>query len=132
MTHIRPIFVDVAQTLVEEVCNCETGNCENNCASYQQNDVQAQAQSAEFSIGDRVEYLGNDPYARVRFNETAAKNSVGTILKVSVSELDGQYNGMRTYLIKFDAPINSILRAEPGVPYGYCAWIHEINLQEVY
>lgn len=129
MTQIRPIFVDVAQTLVEETCNCPENNCVNNCANYQQNDVQAQAQATEFTIGNRVVYLGNDPYASVRFNETAAKNTVGAILKISVSELDGKYNGMRTYLVKFDNSISSILRAEPGIPYGYCAWIHEINLR---
>jgi hypothetical protein len=112
LTYIRPIIVDVAQTLVEE--------------TYTEN-----PESASYKIGDRVKYTGNDPYARVRFNESAAKNSVGTILKVSVSELDGEYLNMKRYLVNFDANISSILRAEPGVPQGHCAWIYEKNLYKV-
>lgn len=109
MTYIRPIIVDVAQTLVEDTENT----------------------TADFRIGDRVTYTGNDPYARVRFNESAAMNSVGTILKVSVSELDGEYENMHRYLVNFDNSIGSILRAEPGVPQGHCAWIYEKNLHKV-
>lgn len=111
ITYIRPIIIDVAQTLVEDT------NTENTVS--------------ELRIGDRVTYLGGDPYARVRFNESAAMNTVGTILKVSVSELDGEYLDMRRYLVNFDANISSVLRAEPGIPQGHCAWIYEKNLNKV-